>query len=91
VYTVDRIDVSHTPEPPGTPVTLPSLMWSEVAVQVSSEAWGRALELSVHAHPATGAHCLFCNPEMAATASRSSCSRPSHCTVIAATTAACHK
>jgi len=36
VYTVDRIDVTHTPEPPGVPVTLPSLMWTEVAVQVRS-------------------------------------------------------
>jgi hypothetical protein len=34
VYAVDRIDVPHTPEPPGVPVTLPSLMWSEITVQV---------------------------------------------------------
>jgi hypothetical protein len=34
VFTVDRIDVAHTPEPPATPIILPSLMWSETAVQV---------------------------------------------------------
>lgn len=34
VYAVDRMDVTRTPDPPATPVTLPSLMWSEVAVQV---------------------------------------------------------
>jgi hypothetical protein len=34
VYAVDRIDVTHTSEPPGVPVTLPSLMWSEITVQV---------------------------------------------------------
>lgn len=38
VYAVDRIDVTSTPEPPGVPVTLPSLMWSEVSVQVRSDS-----------------------------------------------------
>jgi hypothetical protein len=34
VYTVDRIDVADTPTPPLAPVVMPSLMWTEISVQV---------------------------------------------------------
>jgi hypothetical protein len=39
VYTVDRIDVAEQAKPPLAPAVMPSLMWTEISVQVGNNTY----------------------------------------------------
>lgn len=66
MYVVDRVDVQHPPTPPFAAITLPSLTWAEVQVEVRGACWcgvvmSRALQCPSRAkHAAVSAACTAC-------------------------------